>query len=150
MDNSPQQQTPYSTKGSDLILDDAKFATQPNEIEDPVSRERQKFTHQVCEEKGTGQQRQRGSCTGGIQCSVQERLQDVPEEETVEKNMHFGDRATVSWLEVSKRMVADLSKVGNPEAVEKTRKSYVNDIVGGGDEVMVDRLVGAGLCDKGL
>ena len=96
-------------EGSDLILDDAKFVTQPNEIEDPISRERQKFIHQECEER-----------------------------------MHFGDRATACELEVSKHMVAHLRKAGDPEAVEKTRKSYVNAIIAEDDEVTVDRLVGAG------
>ena len=58
------------------------------------------------------------------------------------EKMHFGDRPAACGLEVGKHMVADLGKTINPKASEMIKKGYVDDIIAGGDEATVDRLVG--------
>ena len=56
--------------------------------------------------------------------------------------MHFGDRPAACGLEVAKCLVADLGVGIDSEAAEMLKKGYVDDIICGGDEAAVDRMVG--------
>ena len=63
--------------------------------------------------------------------------------------MHFGDRPAACGLEVGKHLVADLGKTIDPEASEMIKKGYVDDVIAGGDEATVDRLVGTETWEEG-
>ena len=56
--------------------------------------------------------------------------------------MHFSDRPAACGLEVAKRLVADAGVSIDPKAVEMLKKSIFDDIICGGDEAAVDRMIG--------
>ena len=62
--------------------------------------------------------------------------------------MHFGDRCAGCGLEVAKEMVADAGKDIDEETCEMIKKIYVDDGAGGGEEEVVEKLIGEESIDE--
>ena len=64
--------------------------------------------------------------------------------------MYFGDRPAACGLKVAKRLVAEAGAGIDPKAVEMLKNSYVDDIICGGNEAAVDRMIGDEAWSEGV
>jgi hypothetical protein len=56
--------------------------------------------------------------------------------------MHFGDRCAMAGLERARYLTAEAGRDIDPEAADMIQNGYVDDMVGGGAEETIDRLIG--------
>ena len=56
--------------------------------------------------------------------------------------MHFGDRPAAAGLEVAKKKVAEFGRSIDSQTADIIMRGYVDDGLGGGDEEVVNKLVG--------